>query len=93
MVSKSIPYKGCTITIDVMMFTSENTRREGGTKYHEVVTSITSPGRGIQYTTKENIEDGFLELLLLKREHTSKEYIDKEIDRLTKERMNNIGYK
>lgn len=93
MVSKSFKHKGCTITIDVTLFVEENSRAQSNTKWHEVVTSISSPGRSLQHTTKEMVEDKFLEILLLKKEHISKEYIDKEIDRLTKERMNNIGYK
>jgi hypothetical protein len=93
MFSKSIQYKGCTITIDVEPFSQEADRANGGTKYHTVVVSIISPGRSIQNTTKEQIEDKFLEIHLLKKEAYSKDYIDKEIDKISKDRFERIGYK
>jgi hypothetical protein len=93
MFSKSIQYKGCTITIDVVPFDQEEDRAHGGTKYHTVVTSISSPGRSLQQTTKEAVEDKFLEILLLKKEAYSKDYVDKEIDRISKDRFERIGYK
>jgi hypothetical protein len=93
MFSKSIQYKGCTITIDVVPFDQEEDRAHGGAKYHTVVVSIISPGRSIHNTTKETVQDKFLEILLLKKEAYSKDYVDKEIDRISKDRFERIGYK